>query len=85
MAQRARWTECGLLLVLAFAASTYAAPSLDIKGKSCVYKGLEYLNEDTWFPLENNNCLQCQCKNGDVKCQFIECDKFGKFVRFTLI
>ncbi|KAH9498238.1 hypothetical protein Btru_008053 [Bulinus truncatus] len=83
MAHRASWTECGLLLVLAFAASSLAAPSqssddVEEEGKaSCYYKSEKYLHEDVWNPIENNDCLQCQCLNGQVSCKFVECDKFA--------
>ncbi|XP_059162401.1 collagen alpha-1(III) chain-like [Physella acuta] len=75
MAPGAKWTECGLLLTLAFAASIYAAPSQEIKS-GCSHNGIQYLHEDVWYPLDND-CLQCRCFDGEVKCNFVPCDKFS--------
>ncbi|CAG5131021.1 unnamed protein product, partial [Candidula unifasciata] len=70
MAWRPKWKEYGLLL-LAFAASTFAAPhEKESIGAGCVYNEHKYTHGDTWFPQENNDCFQCQCLDGKVQCQF---------------
>ena len=47
----------------------------------CHYRGQTYEHEVKWFPIPDNNCLECTCVDGEVRCGFIKnCDKFGEYI-----